>query len=243
MDNFVYVGTELELFSQARNWKSYYRELLRPYLGPRVLEVGAGIGETTRHLSGTEHEQWTCLEPDRRLADRIESLQASGDLPAFCHTVVGTTADLDPAEEFDSILYMDVLEHIDEDRAEVARVIPHLAPGGFLIVLAPAHNWLFTPFDAQIGHFRRYTRGTLQAAVGSELRCVSVRYLDSAGLLASLGNRLVLNSKMPTPKQIRIWDRLLVPISRILDRAFAYRVGKSVLGIWENVAVPALAKV
>lgn len=243
MDDFSYVGTELELFSQAHNWKSYYRELLQPYLGSRVLEVGAGIGGTTRLLCRPTHETWTCLEPDRRLAEQIEALHAAGQLPACCRTVVGTTADLDPAEEFDSILYMDVLEHIEHDREEVERVIPHLAPGGFLIVLAPAHNWLYTPFDAHIGHFRRYTRGTLQSAVGSALRCVSLRYLDSAGLFASLGNRLLLHSAMPTPKQIRVWDRLMVPISRLLDRVLAYRVGKSVLGIWENGAVPALAGV
>jgi len=61
-----------------------------------------------------------------------------------------------------------------------------------------------------------------------------MRYLDSAGLLASLGNRLLLRQAMPSAAQLRIWDSCLVPVSRGLDRLLGYRLGKSILGVWQH---------
>ena len=227
-----YVGEELELFAEAENWKSYLAHLISPRLGARVLEVGAGLGATTRALCRRAHDQWVCLEPDARLAARCGALVASGELPAFCRVVAGTLADLPPAERFDSILYVDVLEHIPDDRAELAAAAAHLEAGGNLTVLSPAHQWLFTPFDAAIGHCRRYSRSALARIAPSGLKCVRLVYLDSLGLVASFGNRALLRQSMPTARQIRFWDRTLVRASRRLDAWFGYRLGKSVLGEW-----------
>jgi hypothetical protein len=107
-----------------------------------------------------------------------------------------------------------------------------LAPGGRLIVVAPAHRWLYSAFDAAIGHHRRYTRHSLARVVPPELERVTVRYLDSVGLLASAANRLLLRRSLPTQPQIAVWDRLMVPLSRRLDPLIAFALGKSVLGIW-----------
>ncbi|MCU1336233.1 MAG: methyltransferase family protein [Bryobacterales bacterium] len=228
---FKYAGSELELFEKARNWKAYWRAQIARFVRGEVLEVGAGIGSNTLTLAGLDYERWTCLEPDAALAARIAALieVASGGR----HKVAAGTIDDLPAEaKFDAILYIDVLEHIEDDRAEMARAAGRLKPGGALIVLAPAHPFLFTPFDTAIGHFRRYTRASLRAAVPRTLRLEKLVYLDTAGMLASAANRLLLQSSMPTERQILTWDRLLVPVSRVIDPVFAGRVGKSVLGVW-----------
>lgn len=237
---YYYIGSELELFREAHLWKDYYRSFVAPHLGPRVLEVGAGLGGTTQHLCYRDHQRWVCLEPDTVLAGEIERLRGQGQLPAFCAIQVGTVADLPANDLYDSILYIDVLEHIADDRAEMDRAAAHLLPHGKLIVLAPAHNWLFSPFDAAIGHYRRYDRWLMQEAAPPGLECVALRYLDSVGLLASLGNRLFLRRSMPSLKQIHFWDRRLVPSSRFVDWLLRYRLGKSILGIWRK---PALAGV
>jgi SAM-dependent methyltransferase len=143
-------------------------------------------------------------------------------------------ADLDQGDRFDTILYMDVLEHIDDDRAELARAAEKLQEGGCLIVLAPAHLWLFTAFDEGIGHFRRYTKHTLKAVAPDGLALARLAYLDSIGMLASLGNKFVLKSAMPSPGQIAVWDRLMVPLSRLVDPFFGYSLGKSVLAVWRK---------
>ncbi len=160
---FTYVGSELDLFSAAKNWKSYFRDQLKPYIGEDVLEVGAGLGGTTRVLCRGTERRWACLEPDASLVARLDREIRSGALPRCCESRLGTLEKFDESETFDTILYMDVLEHIEDDRAEVARAARHLRTGGHVIALSPAHQWLFTPFDRAIGHYRRYTRRGLGA--------------------------------------------------------------------------------
>lgn len=235
MTNYSYIGSELELFSEARNWKAYYRQSIKKYLGAEVLEVGAGIGSTTEFLCRGNHQRWLCLEPDPQLAKTLNSYIASGSLPQCCELKVGTLLDLNPKEKFDNIIYIDVLEHIKDDKSEIKNVYSHLKEGGFLVVLAPAHQWLFTPFDEAIGHYRRYNKRMLKAIITSEeFKCISLRYLDCVGLIASLGNRLLLKSKMPNKQQILLWDKVMVPISKIVDPLIQYSMGKSILGIWQK---------
>ncbi len=232
MTPYQYAGSELEIFEKARNWKAYLRRSMQPYLTGSVLEVGAGLGANTRQFAGLHFDRWTCLEPDASLAEQIEP---GGPLLGRHKAIIGDLAALDPALRFDAILYIDVLEHIEDDARELRRAASHLSRGGALIVLSPAHPWLFTPFDRAIGHYRRYTRGSLQAAAPPHLRREKLQYLDSAGLLALLGNRLLLHRSMPTAGQVKTWDSVLVPCSRLLDPLLCGTVGKSVLGVWRNV--------
>lgn len=230
MTNYSYIGSELELFSSAKNWKDYYYHMIRRYLGPEVLEVGAGIGGTTKVLCRQSHQCWVCLEPD---AELIQGFKADSEIPTLCEIRQGTLADLPPNDYFDAILYIDVLEHIEDDQAEVQRAAYHLKPGGVLIVLAPAHQWLFSPFDRSIGHYRRYDKDMLRKLTTSNLTLASLKYLDSVGLLASLSNRW-LKQRMPTSGQIKLWDTWMVPVSKVLDLILQYTIGKSILGVWRK---------
>ena len=236
-DSYHYVGDELDLFAAATHWKAYFRRQIQPYLGSRVLEVGAGLGGTTRALCQGTESRWVCLEPDPQLAKRLEAEQAVGRLPGGCEVVIGTLDDQLTDETFDSVLYMDVLEHIEGDRAELVQAARRVAPGGHLVVLSPAHQWLFTPFDQSIGHCRRYSRASLKAVGPPGLNLVWLGYLDSVGFFASLTNKLFLQQSMPTPKQIAFWDRVLVRTSTWVDPILGHRAGKSVLGVWQSPAI------
>lgn len=226
----AYVGTELELFAGARNWKAYWSAQLRPLVRGRVLDVGAGIGATARVFADSPVvESYLALEPDAHLVAQMAL--ASTRWPRGFETQHGTSADLAPGRLFDTILYIDVLEHIAEDRAELARAAGHLAPGGHILVLSPAHAFLYSPFDAAIGHERRYDRDSLSAAVPPGLAVERLFYLDAAGLLASLGNRLLLRASMPSRGQIAFWDNWLVPVSGLIDPITGYRLGKSIVAV------------
>jgi SAM-dependent methyltransferase len=236
MQDFTYRGDELDVFAVAKNWKSYLREQIQPYLGREVLEVGAGFGGTTKFLCNGACDRWICLEPDASLADRLGVSLRDGTLPPCCQVEVGTLAGRDDLNCFDAILYVDVLEHIEDDMGELARAILHLRPGGRLVVLAPAHQWLFSEFDRTIGHFRRYTRRTLRAISPPGSKVARLVYLDSVGLLASLANRVLLKRPLPTRRQITFWDGLMVLLSRPLDIVTFHHVGKSVLAVWQKTA-------
>ncbi len=228
MSQFTYIGTELELFAQAKNWKNYLKFLFRKYIQGNVLEVGAGIGSNTKLLGNSDYSKWLCLEPDVELFQVLEQAIASHGI-INCYAQNGTVDSLNERQVFDSILYIDVLEHIQDDREEVIKASQHLKVDGNLIVLAPAHQWLFTPFDAAIGHSRRYSKQTLKAVVPDEIEIIKLAYLDCVGLLASLANKLILRQTQPTLKQIKVWDKFMVPISSKLDPAIGYRFGKSIL--------------
>jgi SAM-dependent methyltransferase len=230
MSDFQYMGSELEIFAHARHWKSYVHAQLRPYLIGDVLEVGAGIGGTTQALNDGTQRRWVCLEPDPGFAKKIRSLP---DL-RNCEVVVGMLLDLGPQETFDTILYIDVLEHIKEDNEELVLAARHLKTNGVIVVLAPAFPWLYTPFDAAIGHFRRYTRNSLRAVAPQGLREEKCIYLDAFGILASAGNLMFLRASKASAGQMLFWDNWLVPISRFMDRVLAFSAGRSVLAIWRK---------
>jgi SAM-dependent methyltransferase len=221
-------GSELEIFEKAVRWKRYFASHMATHIRGDVLEAGAGIGANLKAFAHLNFRCWTCLEPDCHRAERLRSSLPSQDR---YETILGTLRDL-PGRRFDAILCIDVLEHIEDDHAELRLAATHLNPGGTLIVLAPAHSWLFTSFDAAIGHFRRYSKGSLAAAAPAGLSREKLFYLDAAGLVASAANRLILKRAMPTELQIRAWDRLMVPLSRLIDPLLGYQVGKSVLGVW-----------
>jgi SAM-dependent methyltransferase len=225
-----YGGTELDIFSRAVNWKRYWTDRIRPYIRGAVLEVGAGNGVNTGFLKTEDSSRWVCLEPDAVLAGQLETRCRT----LGCEVVVGTLEDVPEPLRFDTILYIDVLEHIADDRAELRRATAYLRGGGHLVVLAPAHQWLFTPFDAAIGHHRRYTRRTLAHVAPPELEPVRIDYLDAVGVLLSLGNRVALRQRNPAQGQVLVWDRVAVPMSRILDAMLRYRAGKSVLAVWRR---------
>ena len=230
----AYVGTELELFQDAVHWKGYVRRQLAPYLRGDVLEVGAGIGGTTRSLCDGRQRRWVALEPDRAMAAQLEQDFAARPLPLPVEVVAGTLADLPADARFDAILYVDVLEHIEHDRDELRLAAALLRAGGAVVVLAPAHQWLFTAFDRGIGHFRRYTIGSLRAVAPAGVVEERAFYLDAVGMLASAANRALLRSAMPTRAQLAFWDRCLVRASRWVDPLLAHRIGKTVVVVWRK---------
>jgi SAM-dependent methyltransferase len=231
MNEFRYVGSELALFSTAHNWKSYWSRQIAEFLAGDVLEVGAGIGTNTQILKQHGTGRWVCLEPDPQLVAQL--VEAFKDTPhgRRYEPICGTLQALGD-QQFDTVIYIDVLEHIDDDYAELKRAASLVRPGGHIIVLSPAHQWLFSPFDAAIGHYRRYNRSMLRDISPEGLTIRRLRYLDSCGLIASASNLLFLKQSMPTKLQLKLWDSFIVPISRILDPLVLYGIGKSILAVW-----------
>jgi SAM-dependent methyltransferase len=228
----VYEGGELDLFLTAYRWKKYWSGKIRGHLGESVLEVGAGFGANTPYLYGPNQKNWVCLEPDPSLAARIPAQLAKFPWRNQVQTRVGTLADLSPEEHFDTVVYIDVLEHLEDDRGEMRQALLRLKTGGKIIVLAPAHPWLFSEFDRKIGHYRRYTKSSLRDCTPPGARLLELYYLDVIGLFASAANRLLLHQSMPTYQQIEFWDRWLVTSSRFIDPLVGFLAGKTVMGVW-----------
>jgi SAM-dependent methyltransferase len=229
-----YIGGELELFFLATNWKRYIKAEVRKYLIGDVLEVGAGIGGTTAALHDGTTRRWVCLEPDAGHAKRLRALIAKRWNPDTTSVIVGSLPSLAERPSFDCVLYVDVLEHIQDDRHQIEAAARLVRAGGHIVVLCPAHQWLFSAFDRSIGHLRRYDKQQLRSLMPSGWMEKKIVYLDSIGVLLALGNVLALQQSMPSRLQIAIWDRFCVPLSRVVDRILLGKFGKSVLAVWRK---------
>ena len=230
--HYRYEGDELELFRDAVNWKRYFARRISAFIGSTVLEVGAGLGATSILLDNGTATSWTMLEPDERMYRQLQS--PDHQLPKNRIVKHGTIADAN--QYYDTILYIDVLEHIKDDKEEMEAAAARLNPGGYLVVLSPAFNFLYSEFDKAIGHHRRYTKKDLLNLRPPDTTPVFSKYLDSAGFFASTMNKVILHQSYPTKKQVAFWDRMLIPLSRITDPLFLYSFGKTILVAWQKAA-------
>jgi 2-polyprenyl-3-methyl-5-hydroxy-6-metoxy-1,4-benzoquinol methylase len=227
--NYDYIGGELTLFKEATHWKNYMFSQFARFVKGDVLEVGAGIGTNTIILSNRKDigfNSWTVTEIDENQVEILKKIKEDRFDEKY---TVSNSYVSDLNKNYDTILYIDVIEHIENDKAELLNANSKLNPQGHLIILCPAHNWLFSPFDKAIGHFRRYNKKMYLDILPEGFEVVRLRYLDSVGILASAANKLMLHQNYPTKENIKLWDNYLVPISKIVDGVLGYALGKSVL--------------
>src|SRR5687767_7204706 len=118
-EEYTYPGAELIFFLYADRWKKYFSRQVKPYIKGTVLEVGVGIGGNTAFLHDSSASAWLMLEPDKNMAANLEEFVQQKKYPSNCRLKKGTIADLD--QYFDTIIYIDVLEHIEADAAEVQK--------------------------------------------------------------------------------------------------------------------------
>lgn len=234
--NYQYPGNELELFREAKNWKNYFAGHLKPFIKGRVLEVGAGIAETSPYLFNEKVIHWTCLEPDDNFYSLLQKKMNEGKLPSNFSAKNGTVLSLPEDDLYDTIVYIDVLEHIENDREELVRAAKHLKPGGNLVILSPAFQSLYSKFDRAIGHYRRYTKKTLKAVLPNGMKQQKLLYLESGGTVLLLMAKLFKQNSHPSLKQVLFWDKTVVPVSKILDKMIGYSYGKTIIGVWEKTA-------
>jgi ubiquinone/menaquinone biosynthesis C-methylase UbiE len=232
-DTYKYEGDELILFQHAINWKKYFSKQIKPFIKGNVLEVGVGIGATTQLLNDGTAKSWLMLEPDSAMANMLGEKISNKELPANVFLKKGTI-DSFAEQLFDCIIYIDVLEHIEDDKGQLQKAAALLNDNGCLIVLSPAFQYLYSPFDKAIGHCRRYTKRMTIDITPEKLTLISNKYYDSMGFFAGLTNKLLLKQKYPTQKQVLFWDRWIVPISSITDKIFFHQFGKSIIAVWRK---------
>ncbi len=151
--------------------------------GVRVLDAGSGTGYMARAL-GRRGNPTVALEPDATLAAFAEEVAAREALDVrVVRAGLGTGA-VRALGRFDRILCLDVLEHVEDDGAAVGELAEALEPGGRLLVSVPALPFLYGRRDRSLGHYRRYSRRSLERALaGTGLRLHELRFWNAAGVL------------------------------------------------------------
>src|SRR5258707_11105408 len=156
-----YAGDDLETMSEARRYQSHVFELLRPYIGTSVLEVGCGIGTTSLRLAEIA-ERLVCIEPNLNCVSRASAaLDGHPKISLrICHLEECDREEL-VAQRFDTIVCVNVLEHIEDDVRALRLFRELVAPtGGQVLIFVPAVQAAYGPLDAAPGHPRRSSKRT-----------------------------------------------------------------------------------
>jgi SAM-dependent methyltransferase len=221
-----YPGRELEAMSFAVNYHEWIVGDLAPFLGRRVAEVGAGIGSVSCLLLRRPIDHLEAYEPSANMFPQLAARLAGEKRARAVNASFGAGPS---AEPFDSVAYINVLEHIEDDLGELARAFPALRPGGHLLVFVPALAWLYSDFDRRIGHARRYSRPRLvELARAAGFEGIRAKYFDLAGVLPWYLNSVLLRRGLGAGG-VALYDRLVVPPMRRLEGWIPPPLGKNLL--------------
>jgi SAM-dependent methyltransferase len=218
-----YTGVEnLEIMSAAENYNAFLLNsvLTHSANAKTLLDFGAGLGEFAKKIRGRGFEV-QCFEVDPGLSERLRS-------EGF---TVYSNEDSVPRASIDQVYTLNVLEHVKDDRRALRSFHQWIRPGGKLFIYVPALMHLYTSMDKQVGHVRRYGRAELIEKVREAgFQNIDCRFVDSVGYFATLAFKFFGNNEGKIPgKGVRIYDRYLFPLSRVLDRAAGKLGGKNLL--------------
>lgn len=229
--NDVVGAATLDRMALAPAFNRWMYDRLQRWIGSRVLEVGSGIGNMSQFFVDRERVVLTDTDPAyreqlrRRFAERPGVSVTALSLPQTPSELAGV--------RFDSIVCLNVLEHIEDDVGSLRTLRGLLEPGGRVVLLVPALPSLYGALDRALGHYRRYTRRLLRqryAEAGLALR--HLEYFNLAGIPGWWLLGRVLRRELIPKASLTLYDRL-VPLFR-LERYLPLRLGQSLIAIGER---------
>jgi hypothetical protein len=236
---------ELRSLAAARNYQAWVYRKVEPFLGRRILELGAGIGNMSRWLPVRDRLILTESEPSLCEMLREGLGERASDPRVSCQSFDLAQSDLAPyiAENLDTIVSFNVLEHIEDDSAALARLCEILrksqAPGPKrLVSFVPAHSWAYGAMDKSFGHFRRYSRQRLESIleqVAPETK-LSHSYFNVVGLAGWLVNGRLLGKSQIGMSSIDAFEKLcpiVSPIDDLLHKHLRLPMGQSLISVAE----------
>lgn len=208
-------------------YRRYQYDLIAPHCGRSVLEVGAGLGEFAAQF--TEQERLVVTDVDPQAVMLLKKKFADRPEVEACQLDLAGELRIDPPVE--SVVAINVLEHFDDDAALLRSLAGLVTPGGTIVLWVPGYQALYGDFDRKVGHFRRYTPRTLtdafrRAGLTTQL-CRPVNLLGGIAWWAAVRKG---GTGSPNPRLVGIYDRYLVPVTRVLDR-LPVPFGQSILGV------------
>jgi SAM-dependent methyltransferase len=226
-----YTVLDQERMKLARNYFAWQSRMTLPHLGQRVLEIGCGMGNFTAHLTDREAVLGIDVVPDC-----IEGHRQN--LGAFPHIRALVQDVLDP--EFlslasfhpDSIVCLNVLEHISDDLLALRNMAAVLPPGGRVVLIVPAFEALYGPIDSLLGHYRRYRKSSLrETAERAGFHAEKLRYINSVGCFGWWVNSHILKRTEQSSAQIAFFDAKIVPTLSAIEDRIEPPVGQSLFAV------------
>lgn len=220
--------TVLKYFDLAKNYRKYQIHLIKPFMKGEILEVGPGNGYVINNF--INNKKITLIEPEKYFFKILKKKFVKKNVKVLRCKINSLN------KKFDTILYSDVIEHINQDISELNKAKKLLKKNGHLIIVVPAFQKLYSSFDSKVNHMKRYEKKDfLKYSKKYKINIVLLKYFDCIGYIILLISRFFNFSNNSTVVGIRIWNSL-IPISKFLDKIF-YKfniIGKSLICVYKK---------
>ena len=239
-EGFAYPGRELEAMDCAYNYHRWILGIFKPFLGQHLVEVGAGLGSFSQLILAQHHCQTLALvepSPDmyEELVANARRLSTTTQIDTYHATFPEVAPLIKSKATPDSIIYVNVLEHIAEDEVELETIRSTLADGGRAFLFVPALPWLYGAFDERVGHLRRYRKQDLEEKLRrTGFKTLVSTYFDLPGVAPWWLKYRLLKSTAMEPGGVKLYDRFIVPAARRLESIISPPIGKNVIVVAEK---------
>lgn len=229
MDQIEYNGRDnLEVMQEAKKYNRFLTDLILAQARNHELIVDFGAGSGTFSLPvSLVNNRLICVETDPVLSSKLSDHGLE----------VVSRLELLEDSSIDYLYSLNVLEHIEDDDSILNLWMQKLRPGGRLLVYVPAFDTLFSSMDRKVGHHRRYTKHTLHSKLKQAgFQIVESKYADSIGYIATLIFKIIDNGEGSVNlRMLKLYDRWIFPLSRILDSVTHPFFGKNVYAYAEKI--------
>jgi SAM-dependent methyltransferase len=225
---------QLEVATGADNYCRWIADQFSPFVGQRVLEVGCGIGNLSQYW--TSREAFVGIDSEVGCVAKCAARFHEQPNVRILHDFVGAPDWVRRWSEHrsDTVVAVNVLEHIRDDLEALGgwRDIVRAGGGGHLCVFVPAFEFAYSAFDRRYGHYRRYTKETLRdKLLDAGLEIQVLRYFNMPGLLAWWSTFVLLRRGNPAAGQVPFYDKIVVPIARLIEDFVTPPFGNSVVAV------------
>ncbi len=225
--DFRYETSDLEAMLFAKNYYNWIISKFRNRIGKRILEVGAGCGNFTEYILQESVDRVTCLEPSKNLVTKLESKFASNHKVEILNCYLNEYSE-EPKKHFDTIFYINVLEHVQDDLEELIIASNKLENDGHMLITVPALPFIYGKLDKEFGHYRRYLKADLAGKVKqANMAILKIGYMDIAGILPWWFMYKVLGTQKLSARSVKIYDTIAIPICRFIERIMPIPIGKN----------------
>ena len=223
-----YSGWELEFFDTAKNYRKYQYNLLKNFIKKTILEVGPGNAILMERYIYKNDLDIVLAEINNDLFEKINNKFNTKDNIKVYNVKIDKID-----KKFQTIMYLDVLEHIENYEDEILKAYSKLENNGYLILMVPAYQHLYSKYDQEIGHYRRFNKKFFKEfSKKNKIKYKKLIYFDSIGYLFLLANKILkLENKKNVSFGTKVWNSL-IPISKILDKLLIHSFGKSILCVY-----------
>ena len=229
--NAAYTVADQRRMALAKNYLAWQGHLVRREIGPRVLEIGCGVGNFTAML--VDRQLVIALDNEPACIEQFKQrYSAHTNLQAF--TCDATGDELLRFSRFapDSCVCLNALEHMEDDLSLLELMKAVLPPGGAIVLLVPAFPSLYGPIDHNLGHFRRYTlRSIRDLAAAAGLRVKKAHYMNAIGFFGWWANARIFRREAQSEAQIAFFDRFIVPLESRLEAIVPPPFGQSIFAV------------